>query len=109
MGRFAVYDPKGGKSFKNAFDFTKKRFVSMGVSFFLRNETKRSAHHLPNRLWGPRCGKASNPRDSGYTRYVLPLNSPLTQFSPRITLQPSFWPLVAKEALSCAEFCSPRS
>jgi len=30
----AVYDPIGGKSWKNAFDFTKSRFVSGGVSFF---------------------------------------------------------------------------
>jgi|SRR5579864_1744804 len=32
--RSAVYDPKGEKSFKNAFDFTKKRFVSRGVLVF---------------------------------------------------------------------------
>jgi len=31
--RAAVYDPIGGKSLNNAFDFTKSRFVSGGVSF----------------------------------------------------------------------------
>src|SRR5579864_8331517 len=30
----AVYDPIGGKSWKNAFDFTKSRFVSGGVCLF---------------------------------------------------------------------------
>jgi len=30
----AVYVPESGKSLKNAFDFTKSRFVSRGVTVF---------------------------------------------------------------------------